>query len=192
MAYIHYTVLQTLQKKILFSSPLSREALNLAESLSQIPIKRERDIHSDTYSNSHRDEDVAPPPPKRGLSIDKHHNNHSHHHNHHLSSSTPIVGANTNNHHLHPSHDDMDGRSDVSLNEHATNDEPSIAVDARQLSPSRPPSSRPTRHQNGTTTVHRTSSPTTSGSPVTLLSGMQFKITSRGKCLVADDWNILF
>lgn len=165
------------------------------------------------------DIDLPPPVKRgnSGISIEKHHssssssnnhhhqnNNHHHnssahhnnHHNHHNSSSnntSSIIGSATNNHHLmrssSPHHDDIDGRSDISTNDHSMNDEP-IIIGARHLVTSSPRPSSIRHNNNGIEngSMHRghntnndaATSATVNSSPVTLLSGMQFKITSRG------------
>lgn len=136
------------------------EALNLAESPPHIPIniKRERDM---PINYRDRERDNEPPPSKRSMStpanIDSVHQ--------HLQQDK---SAYHEMHHDRSSHhDDHDDQSDTSLHEHMTScDEQSV----RRLSTQTP-------HQNGGSVAK-------ASSPASILSGMQFNFTSRGKCRI--------
>lgn len=118
-------------------------------------IKRERDM---PVNYRDRERDIEQPPTKRSMptpaNIESLHQ--------HLQQDKSTY---QDLHHDRSSHhEDHDDQSDTSLNEHnVSSDEQSV----RRLSTQTP-------HQNGGTVGN-------AGSPTSILSGMQFKVTSRGK-----------
>lgn len=149
----------------------SREALNLAESPTpNTPpvIKRERK-HTSDY-NTERDREVDPPPTKRAMPAAASSTGElSHSHNlHHQQSQKQVPQVlNDQKHQTHHTlQEENDTHSDISLTDHHNTSIDEIA----------PPRRMSTPHRNGSSPLSNTCIPT-----ATILSGMQFKITSRGK-----------
>lgn len=160
----------------------SREALNLAESPSiNIPPAIKRDRKHPEDNNNDRDRGTEPPPPKRSMSTSSLSGELPHPHNlHNQQLQKQINQVATEQKHqirrpLNMTQDETDTQSDMSLS-----DNHNASVD--ELTPSRRTS---TPHRNGTSHIPNESPPTTNNntSP-TMLSGMQFKITSRGKNII--------
>lgn len=155
-----------------------REALNLSESPTH-SVKREREIDMDYGERD--DHDFGMPALKKvthsslhplpsHLQQTQHSSPHSHHykHDHHRHSTTP------------PSPNVRNTSSDRGQSHHHNNNHHSSSSRRRM-------STSPQRNGTSSSSLNGSSDPLTVGSPISLLSGMQFKLFSRGKYFFSND-----
>lgn len=150
-----------------------REALNLSESPTH-SVKRDRENDMDYGERDERDYGLPAlkkashssllPLPSH-LQQSQHSSPHSHHykHDHHRRSTTP------------PSPNVRNTSSDRGHSHHHNNNHHSSSSRRRM-------STSPQRNGTSSSSLNGSSDPLTVGSPITLLSGMQFKLFSRGMC----------